>query len=344
MTHLVAITVIAIAVVLPTITAQSSASKDLPGQSRPSQQPAPCHSPSPPSDNPDNLLLVSSFAPEPAYVDLPIEQIEKIVPLLNPTMPDAIPSEDDPGAASQLTKKTEFILGKTGEAIADLLHRTPNLLANEKVKVIDENLNTGSKYESTTDYFYRIVHRRNQFGSDGLAEFRTYIDDNPVDDSPKNPNRLINIGFATLWLVFLPGNLGDSHFRYLGEQLIEKHETYVIAFAQKPQNTGLRPVINYSSGQCTTPLQGIAWIDQSTFRIVRLQTDLLHSLPDIQLSQLRTVLTYQSVKIGGLHLSLWLPKDVETTYHTSYREVKESHSYSHYRLFKATMKVLTGLR
>ena len=316
----------AIVVVLPAISAQSSGRKAIPGESHTSL-PAPCKYQSSP-DTSDNLLLVSSFAPEPAYVDLPVEQIKKLVPLLNPP----------------LTNTTEYILSKTGEAITDLLQRTPNLLANEKVKVIDENLNSGSKYESTTNYYYRIVHRRNQFGRDGLAEFRTYVDDNPVDDSPKNPNRLINIGFATLWLIFLPGNHDDSHFRYLGEQLIEKHKTYVIAFAQKPQNTGLRPVINYSSGQCTTPLQGIAWIDQSTFQIVRLQTDLLHSLPDIQLSELRTVLTYQSVKIGGLHLSLWLPEDVETTYHTSYRDVKESHGYSHYRLFKATMKVLTNPR
>lgn len=342
MTHLILSSVIAIAVVLPAISAQSSGRKDLLGESHTSL-PAPCKYQSSP-DTSDNLLLVTSFAPEPAYVDLSVEQIKKLVPLLDPTITEGIHPEGDAAIATQLTNKTEFILSKTGEAITDLLQRTPNLLANEKVKVIDENLNSGSKYESTTDYFYRIVHRRNQFGGDGLAEFRTYIDDNPVDDSPKNPNRLINIGFATLWLVFLPGNLDDSHFRYLGEQLIEKHKTYVIAFAQKPQITGLRPVINYSSGQCTTPLQGIAWIDQSTFQIVRLQTDLLHSLPDIQLSQLRTVLTYQSVKIWGLHLSLWLPKDVETTYHTSYRDVKESHSYSRYRLFKATMKVLIGPR
>ena len=342
MTHLALSTVIAIAAVLPAISAQSSGRNDLPGGSHPYRQLAPCHVS--PVDNSGDTAVVSSAIPEPAYVDLPIEQIKKMVPLLNASVLGGINPEGEAGTATKLTNKTEFILSKTGEAITDLLQRTPNLLANEKVKVIDESLNSGFMYESTTDYFYRIVHKRNPFGGEGLAEFRTYIDDNPVDDSPKNPNRLINIGFATLWLVFLPGNLGDSHFRYLGEQLIEKRKTYVIAFAQKPQNTGLRPVINYSSGQCTTPLQGIAWIDQSTFQIARLQTDLLHSLPDIQLSQLRTVLTYQSVKIWGLHLSLWLPKDVETTYHTSYRDVKESHSYSHYRLFKATMKVLPGLR
>ena len=340
MTHLALSTVIAIAVVLPAISAQSSGPKDLPGESHPSQSLAPCQSF--PGDTSGEMAVVSSFAPEPAYVDLPIEQIKKMVPLLNPSMPDGIDPESDAGAATQLTNKTEYILSKTGVAITDLLRTTPNLLADENVRLTDQDLNLGFKYQSTTDYVYRIVHKRNSFGGDALAEFRTYTNDQPIDDSPKNPNRLINIGFATIWLVFLPGNLHDSRFRYLGEQLVGKRRTYALAFAQNPENTGLRPIINYSSGQCTTPLQGVVWIDQSTFQIVRIQTDLLHSLPDIQLSQLRTVLTYESVKIWGLHLSLWLPRDVETTWETTYRNVKESHRYSNYRLFKATMKVLPG--
>lgn len=331
---------IAIAVAMPAISAQRSGPMGVPGESRPARPLAPCLYF--PNDTGD-MAVVSSFAPEPTYVDLPVEQIKKMVPFLNPTAPDEIHPGSDTGTATQLTDKTDYILSKTGVVITDLLHKTPNLLADENVRLTDQSLNSTYKLQTTTDYVYRIVHRRNSFGGDGLAEFRTYSNDQPIDDSPSDPRRVINTGFATLWLVFLPGNLHDSRFRYLGEQLVGKRRTYALAFAQIPEKTGLQPIINYSSGRCTTPLQGVAWIDQSSFQIVRIQTDLLHSLPDIQLSRLRTVLEYEAVKIWGLHLSLWLPRDVETTWETTYRNMKESHRYSHYRLFKATMKVLPGL-
>ncbi len=113
-----------------------------------------------------------------------------------------------------------------------------------------------------------------------------------------------------------------------------------MAFAQKPESIGIQLVINFGSGQCTAPLQGVVWIDQSTFRIVRIQTDLLYPLPDIELTQLSSILTYQQVKIAGLGLSLWLPKDVENTVQTAFRISKDSHHYSDYRLFQVTMRVL----
>ena len=119
-------------------------------------------------------------------------------------------------------------------------------------------------------------------------------------------------------------------------------KTYVMAFAQIPENTGLGATIESGSRRCSTPLQGVAWIDQSTFQIVRMQTDLLSPLPDIDLDQLRSILTFGSVKIAGLNLLMWLPSDVETTWQTAFHVGKESHLYSHYRLFHSTARVLPG--
>ncbi len=299
-------------------------------------------------DSSASMEVLSSFVPGPAYVEMPIEQLKKMVPLLDPTMPQG--TQDDGPTPSP---NTEFILGKTGAAITELLRRTPNLTANEQVRLTGKNLDSmrflvngvfvtpQSKWNETKEYGYRIVHRQSPFNADALVEFRTDARGQRIDGSPSNPNPM-NVGFATLWLIFLPGNLHDSRFRYLGEQSIGGRKTYALAFAQNPEDVGLQPVINSGSGKCTAPLQGVAWVDQSTFQIVRIQSDLLYSLPDIQLSQLSSVLTYHSVKIAGLKLSLWLPRDVETSWETKFRTVKESHLYSNYKLFQVTMKVLPG--
>ena len=338
------------AVALQAIRAQNPASKDQAGGSLPPQPYAPCQSF--PGGNSGEMAVISSFVLEPSYVELPIEELKKRVLLLDPARED----EEHAVDASKALDKTEFILNKTGEVSTDLLRRTPDLVADERVHLIGRRdlserprivgipqaprRASVSKWEDTNDYIYRIVHRRNKLGIESLAEFRTDLGNNAIDNSPSNPNRPIDIGFATIWLNFLPENRQSARFRYLGEQTLGKRQTYVMAFAQDPEKMALQPLIKYGSGQCATPLQGVAWIDQTTFEIVRIQTDLRYSLPDIQLSQLRSVLTYQPVKIKGLELSLWLPKDAETTWETSYRTVKESHHYSNYRLFKATMRIL----
>jgi hypothetical protein len=339
---------IATAIALPTISAQSPGGTDSPGSSLPIQRAASCQSL--PGDAPSELAAVSSFQPEPAYVELPIEQLKKLVPLLNPT----IHEEAQLAGVGAWTNETDFILGKAGAVITELLHTTPNLTANEQVRQMGQSLYSGhlnvsgltvnrpTKWNNTSEYEYRIAHKRNPLGGDALVEFRTDARGQPIDDSATSSNRPINVGFATVWLIFLPGNLHDSRFRYLGEQSIGRRKTYVLAFAQNPESTGLQPVISFGSGQCIAPLQGVAWIDRSTYQIVRIQTDLLYSLPDIDLSQLRAVLTYESVKIAGLNLSLWLPRDVDATVQTTFRNVQEFHHYTNYRLFQTSMRVLPG--
>ena len=89
-------------------------------------------------------------------------------------------------------------------------------------------------------------------------------------------------------------------------------------------------------GRCSTSIQGIAWIDKSTFRIVRMQTDLLSPLPVIQLNELRSVLDYGEVKIPERNLLLWLPRDVDIKWRVADRAGEEFHTYSNYRLFAGT--------
>ena len=83
------------------------------------------------------------------------------------------------------------------------------------------------------------------------------------------------MGFATSWLIFLPKNQKESRFRYLGQQKIGSHQTHVLAFAQIRGVTHLDTVVGPANGRCATHAQGVVWIDQSTYRVVRIQIDLL---------------------------------------------------------------------
>lgn len=315
-----------------------------------------------------------SAAQAPPYVDEPLWQLKNMVPELKGIKPEADERAKDREAAQAAPNKSEFILRETGAAVSGQLHRMPDLIAREEVrqpiapqeiggKGLDGTLIGGSssctlfsatprcsvsaadskRYE-THFFTYRIVHQQNASGRDAIHEFRTDAHDRPIDDSSQKIRRPFSVGFATTWLFFSPGNLHEIHFRYLGEQRIGDYETYVLAFTQIPEYSGLDAVIESSHGTCSAPLQGVAWIDQSTFQIVQVDTDLLYPLPGIQLNQLRSVLDYGPVKIHELNRTLWLPNEVGTSWQTAYGYGEELHLYSHYELFKSTARILPNVK
>ena len=86
--------------------------------------------------------------------------------------------------------------------------------------------------------------------------------------------------------------------------------------------------------------QGVLWVDQSTFDIVRLRTDLLTALPDLNLRQLTTELSFRLVHIGGMDAEFWLPSGVSISSDQGGGPTDENHRYSDYHLYHATTRIL----
>src|ERR1022692_588469 len=82
-------------------------------------------------------------------------------------------------------------------------------------------------------------------------------------------------------------------------------------------------------------LQGIAWVDQTDFRIVRLRTDLLAPQPQVDFKKQTTNIVFGSVPIASLDLVLWLPQSVDAEMEASGQYLQEQHRYSKYRLYQA---------
>ena len=184
-------------------------------------------------------------------------------------------------------------------------------------------------------YGYRIAPRADSTFGDAFDEFRTDSHNHRVADATDDPHNPHTSGFATSWLIFLPKNQKESRFRYLGQQKIDSHQTYVLAFPQIPGVTHLDTVGGPANGRCVTHVQGVVWIDQSTYRI-----DLLSPAPGMQLNKLRSILNYSEVKIRERNLPLWLPSDVEISWQIGGATGNETHRYSNYGLFAATTTIL----
>ena len=109
----------------------------------------------------------------------------------------------------------------------------------------------------------------------------------------------------------------ESRFRYLGQQRTDGHSTFVVGFAQIPGSVVSPGAILTDRESLPMLLQGITWIDQADFRIVRLRTDLLAPQPEISLERQTAYILFGPVHIATLdsrcgclnrYASKWRPR------------------------------------
>ena len=168
-----------------------------------------------------------------------------------------------------------------------------------------------------------------------LAEYRTNRNGKPISQGTAAPHFQ---GFIATWLVFTSANQVESRFRYLGQQQTDGHKTFVIGFAQLPGSVESPGRIVNEKGSIPMLLQGVAWIDQSDFRIVRLRSDLLASQPQIDFQEQTCKIMFGVVKI--VDWELWLPQAVAIELQANGQYLEEQHQYSNYRLYQTKSKVI----
>jgi hypothetical protein len=288
---------------------------------------------------------VSLYADAQPYKDDPIATMKLKVPQLDGLKVDASQAE------------LPTILNKAGEVIVAQMPRVPNLIALEEIAqeavTTTRISNSGARGTSswsgiagmggdssgplvpqTWRRFEYVILAKHLDGGTVFDESRKDLDKKDREAAPHG------IGFGSLWLMFIPSNQGESSFRYLGTQSVEKHPTYVVAFAQDPRLVKVPGAIVTDSGQVPLLYQGVAWIDQETYKIVRIRTDVLAPLPTIKLWQATSTVSFGEVEIPKFDAQLWLPKTVEITWDLDGNRLGELHRYSNYRLFAATSRIV----
>jgi hypothetical protein len=311
--------------------------------------------------------IKDAYAHAKPYMDNPLPQLKRAVPLLGGLKADASQSN------------LQSILDRTGEVIQAQVPKIPDLAAHESVsqgqlsasgdpggvvfmagggrrgaspapnsvkspadeREIEESLHLSLlKGTPPKDFDYMMLSRESPEGIPWLEESRTDIKATNGGRAGDAQNTVHGTGFGYMWLLFLPQNMLQSSYRFLGQQKMYGHETYVVAFAQSPDRVRVPGEITLFGTAYPLLYQGIAWIDQATFRIVRLRTDILAPLPRIEVPWLSSDLEFSEVRIPEQNLSLWLPHQVEVMWRQGDQIIGELHLYTKYRLYHATARML----
>lgn len=282
------------------------------------------------------------YADTQPYLAEPLPQLIKRVPELKHLQ------------AAQSQAELTTILQKTGERVDDFFRQITDLTAREVISLerLKQDL-PSSRPELTGERVrdsYLILRHKSKNRTD-IIEYRTDAKGDNFDQTVVKRGFIVTSGFALSCNYFSTAFQSESVFRYLGNERIGPQDTYVVGFAQQPSKATLTVRMRGRSGTPVQMLvQGIAWIDQSNFQIVRLRTDLLAPRWDVGLNQQTTEVTLSKIQLADVTAPLWLPSsvkvyveftthngDVDEFFELSYRN---EHRYSDYQRYRVATKVI----
>ena len=255
-----------------------------------------------------------------SVVNWPLPQLLKAVPGLKGLVP-AESQEELPG-----------ILQEVGANVKAFFENFPNTVSVERISMGQRTRDENTAEIHTQKFQYLALAHPLKSGV-RLDEYRTDAKGEPVEIGGPGGDYFVTKGFASMSLHFHPAYQADSTFRYLGRQVVNKRQTYVVAFAQRPQVARVVGKIDLPGLPIFVLNQGIAWIDSSTRQILRLRTDLLTSKEDIGPSRETTEIEFQEVQFKESSQVLWLPREVLVTAVWKGRTYLNRHTYSNFKLF-----------
>ena len=280
------------------------------------------------ADDPDPMDTgdPSFYANAHPYLDLPYNQLLDRIPELKTLQP------------AQDQQRLPAILQKMGRGVDDFTRNIGDLIAHEDV--LQEKLDARGKLKGKERFQdeYLILHHGYEWGA--RAEYRMDAKGNRLGPIGLEKGYVVTSGFALTCVSFSTVAQAQSRFRYLGDQTIGSRGTYVLGFVQKPGEVSFGTTMKGVGGKQIDMLtQGILWIDQNNFQIIRMRTDLLMPRQEIRLEQATTEVTLAEVRLPDLPDPLWLPDDVEVYLDIQNHQYRNVHHYTNYRRYRVSVKI-----
>ncbi|MGO8731974.1 MAG: hypothetical protein ACLQVM_04170 [Terriglobia bacterium] len=221
-----------------------------------------------------------------------------------------------------------MILQRVGETVVDFFDNFSNTTCLERISSTVDTIPQVIPLHYDGRFNYVALIRPGQKEA-LLQEFRT--------DSKGEPGKLggavVTSGFVSLISHFRPVYQGDSRFRYLGRELVKGLNTYVLAFAQRPGVARQAEYVKFSDKAGFVLVQGVAWIDPVSFRVLRLRTEIQQPELNVGLSKETTEVEYSRVTFKQGLKTLWLPREVTVSGQLGQYVFSNQHRYSQYRFF-----------
>ncbi len=206
------------------------------------------------------------------------------------------------------------------DAIEDLTHEEIDPLGNPKKSV---NLKFDYVASVSETQPGRFIVDEFRSGRSGTEDF---------------PDQIATRGLPTLALIFHPDMRDNFDMTCEGLGSWNGKATWLVHFRQRED----RPhrIQDYIVANRVYPvsMKGRAWISADTFQIVRLESEMVSPIPEIQLVSQHQIVEYGSVPFPKKNLDLWLPKSADLYFDFRRHHYFRRHSFDHFMLFSVDME------
>jgi hypothetical protein len=233
------------------------------------------------------------------------------------------------------------ILREVGKRVAAFFDDFPNTASTEDIQsgLCGNDFHAKCAVNFEDKFNYLVVARRAE-GEQFMTEYRTDAKGRPIDYQRLRLGQILTYGFATGPLQNFHGEYQiASRFRYFGRQMVEQQMTDVVGFAEIPEKYPRSMEFRHANLDVRLFVQGLAWIDATTYQILRIQTYLLAPRPDVGLEGEITRIEFSAIQLPETSTAFWLPTKVVVDVWLNYRHFRNIHRYLDFKLFRVESRI-----
>jgi hypothetical protein len=181
--------------------------------------------------------------------------------------------------------------------------------------------------ESLSFEYVVVVARRGE-GDFQIDEYR-----DGGEDPARFPARLATVGLPALALVFHPKFASEFNFVCEGLGAWEGKPAWQVHFEQRQDRPNqMRSYVIYKITY-PVPLKGRVMIDAGTFQVLRMESELAKSVPEIKLTREHILIDYALVQFHTGEQQLWLPQSAELYVERNGNRYYRRHTFSNFQVF-----------
>jgi tetratricopeptide (TPR) repeat protein len=237
-----------------------------------------------------------------------------------------------PQVAPNVSCSTSQVLAGVGMQAVKLMESLERFAAVEQVTHFTVDKAGELRSPQRRSYEYVVVLLPSKNGVIRVEEYR----DGSLDPN-LFPAHIATEGLPAMALIFHPQLASDFNFVCEGLGSIGGKPAWQVHFQQKKDRPSRIRAYVIQGNYHSVALKGRAWIDAGTHQVVRLESELVHPLPEIHLRQEHLSIEYAPVKFHSKDVQLWLPQSADLFVEEDKLAFYRTHTFSNFQLFSVGM-------
>jgi hypothetical protein len=284
----------------------------------------------------ESLQTSASDTDPPATETKPTTATDSTIALPLPSnwLPPDV-DENVPPVESSIACSLDEVLQQAGKRVEEFITNVDRFAATESLKHESINKWGLAAFAETRRFDYVVSIKQYRPGYFSVLEYRSNIY-SPADFLAGIETR----GLPSMSLIFHPNIAGNFAMSCEGLGRWNGTAVWQVHFRQRSDKPNTIRAYRISENGASYPvaLRGRAWIATNSYQIVRMETDLVSTLPEIRLFADHTVVEYGPVRFKSQHVEMWLPQSVELYSDWRGKRMHRRHSFSNFILFSVNEK------